>query len=136
MHKAWATHYGIAFREPAAFKVDASVPAMACLAADRQGALVPCCRRLFELIFVEGATLDVPMIEALPTQLGLDPVAFRRDLGSVETSARHQALIDEAHARGAFGVPTFFLGGRMFWGNDRLPLLESALRGVALPGWR
>ena len=30
-------------------------------------------------------------------------------------------------ARGAFGVPTFFLGDRMFWGNDRLVLLEAAL---------
>ena len=30
--------------------------------------------------------------------------------------------------RGAFGVPTFFLGARMFWGNDRLILLEHALR--------
>jgi 2-hydroxychromene-2-carboxylate isomerase len=24
-------------------------------------------------------------------------------------------------------VPTFFLGDRMFWGNDRLVLLEAAL---------
>ena len=134
--KAWAAHYGIPFREPAAFEVDASVPALACLAADRQGALVPCCRHLFELIFVEGATIDNSVIDALPTWLGLDPMAFRRDLDSVETCARHEALIDEAHARGAFGVPTFFLGGRMFWGNDRLPLLEAALRGVALPRWR
>jgi len=28
-----------------------------------------------------------------------------------------------------FGVPTFLLGERMFWGNDRLVLLEVALRG-------
>ncbi len=28
----------------------------------------------------------------------------------------------------AIGVPTFFLGEQMFWGNDRLPLLEHALR--------
>jgi 2-hydroxychromene-2-carboxylate isomerase len=134
--KAWAAHYGIPFREPASFKVDADVPALACLAADRQGALVPCCRRLFELIFVEGAPLDAAAIDALPTRVGLDPAAFRRDLDSPDVHARHEALIDEAEARGAFGVPTFFLGDRMFWGNDRLPLLEAALRGVDLPRWR
>ncbi|HEY2871122.1 MAG TPA: DsbA family protein [Reyranella sp.] len=44
--------------------------------------------------------------------------------------------MDEAHRRGAFGVPTFFLDGRLFWGNDRLPLLEAALRGANLPRWR
>jgi len=28
-------------------------------------------------------------------------------------------------------VPTFFFGERMFWGNDRLVLLEAALAGGA-----
>ena len=62
--------------------------------------------------------------------------AFRRDLELAETRARHETLIDEAHRRGAFGVPTFFLEDRMFWGNDRLQLLEAALRGADLPRWR
>jgi len=134
--KAWAAHYGIPFQEPAASTVEASVPALACLAAERQGALVPCCRRLFALIFAEGTVVDDHAIDALPARLGLDPAVFRRDLAAPETRARHEALIDEAHARGAFGVPTFFLDGRMFWGNDRLPLLEAALRGEDLPHWR
>jgi 2-hydroxychromene-2-carboxylate isomerase len=133
--KAWAAHYGIPFQEPAGFKVEADVPARACLAAERQDALVPCCRALFAMIFAEGAVIDDAAIGALPARLGLDAAAFRRDLDSAETRARHEALIDEAHARGAFGVPTFFLDGRMFWGNDRLPLLEAALRGVELPRW-
>lgn len=133
---AWAAHYGIPFREPAPFEVEASVPARACLAAERQGALVACCRVLFAMIFAEGVTIDAAVIDALPPRLGLDQAAFRRDLDSPETRARHQALVEEAGRRGAFGVPTFFLGGRMFWGNDRLPLLEAALRGVALPSWR
>jgi 2-hydroxychromene-2-carboxylate isomerase len=134
--KAWAAHYGIPFREPAGFAVAADVPALACLAAERQGALVPCCRALFAMIFAEGAVIDETVIDALPARLGLDGAAFRRDLTSPATRARHEGLIDEAQARGAFGVPTFFLDGRMFWGNDRLPLLESALRGVELPRWR
>ena len=133
---AWAAHYGIPFREPAAFKVEADVPARACLAAEQQHALVPCCRLLFGLIFAEGATIDDAAVDGIPGRLGLDRAAFRRDLDSSDTRARHEALIDEAHARGAFGVPTFFLGERMFWGNDRLPLLEAALSGVELPGWR
>jgi 2-hydroxychromene-2-carboxylate isomerase len=33
----------------------------------------------------------------------------------------------DAHARGAFGVPSFFLGEELFFGNDRLVLLEHAL---------
>jgi 2-hydroxychromene-2-carboxylate isomerase len=32
-------------------------------------------------------------------------------------------------ARGVFGAPTSFVGEHMFWGQDRLPMVEAALRG-------
>ncbi|MDP3277256.1 MAG: 2-hydroxychromene-2-carboxylate isomerase [Deltaproteobacteria bacterium] len=36
---------------------------------------------------------------------------------------------DEAAARGAFGAPTMFVGSEMFYGQDRLGMLERALGG-------
>ena len=51
-------YYGVPFREPVAFRVDPDRLALACLAADRQGALVPCCRLLQRLIFVDGVVID------------------------------------------------------------------------------
>jgi 2-hydroxychromene-2-carboxylate isomerase len=131
--RCWANYYGIAFREPFEFRTDPAALALACLAADRQGALVPCCRLLQRLIFVEGTVIDDGVISGLAARLGLSPQAFRRDLDAPETRARHDSLLDEAEARGAFGVPTFFLSDRMFWGNDRLVLLEAALSGTAMP---
>ncbi len=125
----WAAYYGIPFREPVGFRVDPDRLALACLAADRQGALVSCCRLLQQLIFVDGVAIDDAVISRLPDCLGLDAPAFLHDLKSSEARARHDALLDEARARGAFGVPTFFIGERMFWGNDRLVLLEAELRG-------
>lgn len=47
-----------------------------------------------------------------------------------------QALIDttdRAAAGGVFGVPTFALDGRLFWGNDRIPHLLAAARGEGPP---
>ena len=125
--KCWADYYGIPFREPVTFRVDPDRLALACLAADGQGALVPCCRLLQKLIFVDGVAIDDETIAELPKHLGLDEQAFRRDLAASQTRTRHEGLLDEARARGAFGVPTFFLGDRMFWGNYRLVLLEAAL---------
>jgi 2-hydroxychromene-2-carboxylate isomerase len=136
--KCWASYYSIPFREPVAFRVDPDRLALACLAADGQGALVPCCRLLQQLIFVDGVAVDDGIISGLPARLGLSPQAFRRDLEAPETRARHDSLLDEAAARGAFGVPTFFLGEQMFWGNDRLVLLEAALGGhpsCSSPPW-
>ena len=35
------------------------------------------------------------------------------------------AATNDAHARGAFGSPTFFVGDEMFFGKDRLPAVEA-----------
>ena len=125
--KCWAQYYGVPFREPIAFRVDPDRLALACLAADGQGALVPCCRLLQRLIFVDGVVIDDGVIAGLAGPLELDQAAFQRDLAALATRTRHDALLTEAAERGAFGVPTFFLGQQMFWGNDRLVLLEAAL---------
>lgn len=128
--RCWARFYGIPFREPIDFRVDAAALALACLAADKQDSLVPCCRLLQRLIFVEGVVIDDDVLSCLPQRLGLDEAAFRRDLAAPRTRERHDGLLEEARMRGAFGVPTFFLGKQMFWGNDRLVLLEAAMRGL------
>ncbi len=38
-------------------------------------------------------------------------------------------LTREADERGVFGVPTFFVGEQMFWGQDRLDFVDEALAG-------
>jgi 2-hydroxychromene-2-carboxylate isomerase len=40
---------------------------------------------------------------------------------------RFNAETEAASARGVFGVPTFFIGDEMWWGNDRLDFLEAYL---------
>ena len=67
--KCWAQYYGIPFREPVAFRVDPDRLALACLAADGQGALLPCCRLLQRLIFVEGMAIDDSALLSLPGRL-------------------------------------------------------------------
>lgn len=43
--------------------------------------------------------------------------------------ARLRANTDEAVAAGAFGVPSFVVDGRLFWGQDSLPMLRRYLEG-------
>jgi 2-hydroxychromene-2-carboxylate isomerase len=38
-----------------------------------------------------------------------------------------RAATSAAVERGCSRVPTFFVGDEMFWGNDRLHLVEAAL---------
>ena len=35
---------------------------------------------------------------------------------------------EEAIERGAFGAPTFFIDGEMFFGNDRLHFVAAAIK--------
>jgi 2-hydroxychromene-2-carboxylate isomerase len=129
----WAAYYGIPFNEPSGLPDDAALMALACLAADEQGAVIACCHRLFRMIFVDRMVIDEGNLCRLAIDLGLDVDAFAKALAAPETRRRHDMLLDEAKARGVFGVPTFFLREHMFWGNDRLVLLEAALRGLRMP---
>ena len=125
--EAWAAWIGVPFRDPVGrLAFDEQLPALAALAAGRQGAVIAMSRRLFRLIFVD----DRADILAEADACGLDPARFAADLASAGLAEEHRRTVGEAAARGAFGVPSFFLDdGRMFWGNDRLVLLEAALTG-------
>ncbi len=67
---------------------------------------------------------DAARLDELRVQL-----APQRDAGADEIKAELRAHSDEAIARGVFGVPSFELDGRLFWGLDSLPMLRAALRG-------
>jgi hypothetical protein len=45
--------------------------------------------------------------------------------------AELKANTDSAIAHGLFGVPTFEVDGRLFWGFDALPMLREYLQGGA-----
>lgn len=68
------------------------------------------------------------VLAPLLQSLELDAAAIVARAQSDEIKARLRANTDEAVERGAFGVPTFFVGDEMFVGNDRLQFVEAALR--------
>ncbi len=126
--EAWAEFYGVPYREPVDFLVDPAYLAVAASAAKRLGAVEAYSRRLFQAIFVDGRAVAEADLIAIAADAGLDTAAFRAHLDDPATPEIHQATLQEAHRRGAFGVPTFFVGTRLFWGNDRLVLVAHAIR--------
>ena len=95
-------------------------------------------RRVVESIFRHvwqgGANATDPTrLAALQAEL-----APHHDPADAEVKAHLKAQTDDAIARGVFGVPSFELGGRVFWGLDALDMLADALRGGAWfdgPDW-
>lgn len=57
------------------------------------------------------------------------PGALLAKAGEEAVKDKLKANTEEAVQRGAFGAPTFFIGNDMYFGEDRVFLVEHALRG-------
>lgn len=68
------------------------------------------------------------MVAAVCSELGLDATRQLAEAGETPAKDALRANTDEALKRGVFGAPTFFVQGRMFWGNDRLAIMEACLQ--------
>ena len=60
-------------------------------------------------------------------QLGIDAEAFAQGIAQADIKDQLKHNTSEAIQRGAFGVPTVFVGDDMYFGNDRLHLVRSAV---------
>lgn len=127
----WARYYGVPFVEPNPAPADPALMAVAARAADEQGGMLAYVRALFAAVFVSRLQVDASVCVELAGGVSLDRARFAASLQSASLRARVQADAERCAARGAFGVPWFFVGERGFWGNDRLVLLEDWLRRAA-----
>ena len=80
---------------------------------------------LFRHVWIGGADANDPARLAALTEL----LAPARDPNGDEIKAELRAAGDTALAQGIFGVPTVGFDGRIFWGDDALPMLRAALQG-------
>jgi 2-hydroxychromene-2-carboxylate isomerase len=67
------------------------------------------------------------MVVTLAGEAGLDATALRAGIDDPALKQRLREQTDAARARGAFGVPSFFLGDELFFGHDRLDYLRRAI---------
>lgn len=114
---------------PTVFPVNSAKAMRGALVAERHGVQVPYARAVFKAYWSDDQDIAKPeVLAALAQAVGLDPGSF---LADIETPAMKEALranTDEVMARGGFGSPTYFLNGTdMFFGNDRLGLMEAKL---------
>jgi 2-hydroxychromene-2-carboxylate isomerase len=80
----------------------------------------------------EEALSDPAAIAAAAQRAGLDAAKLRAaGPTDAELDARLEQYTRAALAAGVFGAPSFVLpSGEIFWGQDRLELLERALKGL------
>jgi 2-hydroxychromene-2-carboxylate isomerase len=128
----WARLYGLVIRWPSVFPLNSVKAMRGALAAEEKDRGVPWSRACFEAYWGRDQDLaqDV-VLEGIARRVGLDPAWLLARIAKPEIKQKLRANTDELVARGGFGSPTIFLNQTdMYFGNDRLPLLEAALRRV------
>ena len=85
------------------------------------------CETLFRHVWQGGAdAADAQRLAAITAELA--PARSPGDDAVKAALTQHGA---EAIAQGVFGVPSFEVDGKVFWGLDALPMLRSYLQGDA-----
>ena len=97
------------------------------IAAQNEGFLPKYMAAVFHHMWVAPKKMDDPaVITAALSESGLDPKLLER-AQAPDVKARLIANTEAAVNRGAFGIPTFFVGDEMFFGKDRLRDVEEAI---------
>jgi 2-hydroxychromene-2-carboxylate isomerase len=84
---------------------------------------------LFAATWGGGGGIDgAERVASVLRDAGIDPAGLLAR-ASTEGKERLRRNTDDAVARGAFGVPTLFVDGEMFFGFDSFPAIEAFVRG-------
>ena len=78
---------------------------------------------------------DATTLASLGAKAGLDPVPLLDAALSPESRDVYESNTEEAIHRSVFGSPTYFVHGDMFYGQDRLELVERTLKQPFAGTW-
>jgi len=100
------------------------------VAAKHLGCFMPYVEAVMAAMWEEGTNMgDADIVRATLDEAGLDSAALLQKADDAEVKAELVANTEKAAERGAFGVPTFFVGDEIFWGKERLSQVADALVG-------
>jgi 2-hydroxychromene-2-carboxylate isomerase len=137
-HVAWLAHrHGVTLQTPAQHPFNPLALLRLATACAPTDGTPPrsACEQVFGHVWQDGGDAsEATRLDALARRL-----APPRDPQSVEVKQALRDATDTAIAKGVFGVPTFEVDGRLFWGVDSIEMLVACLRGDPWfdgPGWQ
>ncbi|MGO8834727.1 MAG: 2-hydroxychromene-2-carboxylate isomerase [Roseiarcus sp.] len=131
----WREKRGLAFHlSPKFWPFDADLANRVVIAAAAEADPARLVQEAFNGVWENEQNLaDAAVLAALLRRAGFDPDATLRRADSAESRAAYERNRLEAIAAGAFGSPCYVLDGEVFWGQDRLELLDDALASGRAP---
>lgn len=126
----WSKKYQIPFSMPDEFPIMTVRPLRGVLHVmnRRPESLTPYINAVFTAYWVDNRDIsERNVLEDIVESLELETESFFEDVQSEEIKQELKNRNDRAKERGVFGVPTFIVGGELFWGKDRLDFVRDAL---------
>ncbi|MGH8702263.1 MAG: 2-hydroxychromene-2-carboxylate isomerase, partial [Burkholderiales bacterium] len=126
----FADRYRVPFRWNSHFPIN-TLPLMRGAAyALREGFLIPYSDAVYKALWSDGLNMGDPaVIGNVLKEAGLDAPKIMAATQEQAVKDALKSATEQAVKRGLFGAPTFFVGERMHFGQDRLPYVEECLRG-------
>lgn len=133
----WADRYGVPFKLPKPApgqdairkeQIDSSRANKGMFFAMEQGRGREYASRVWSKTFGSGGLIgDDENLRSVAREMGWSPEALFDFIHSDKAEELYEDGNEAAHGRGVFGVPIMMVGDEMWWGNDRLSLLEEYL---------
>ena len=125
----WAKHRNINISKPQIFPVNSVKAMRGCLFAMQQNCLPLFAQKVFEAYWGKGLDIsDEAILVKIAEEAGLLPQDFKQYIYSQEAKDLLMSNSAQLIEKKGFGSPTFFYRDQMFFGNDRLHLLEEVIR--------
>jgi 2-hydroxychromene-2-carboxylate isomerase len=137
-HARYAAFTGLPFRRPSRFPIKTASALRMVLAAGKASAETrgdgETNRRVLSQALMRAYwqhdedIADAAVLVAVASDVGFDGGALLKTADSDAIRDELRATTEEAAGRGVFGLPTFVVGGELFWGKDRLDFVERMLK--------
>lgn len=120
--------HNIPFRMNPHFPINSLHLMRGAVAAQHLGCFMPYVEAIMTAMWEKEINVGDPdAVRSVLDGAGLDSAALLAKADDPDVKAELVANTDKAAERGAFGVPTFFVGTDMFWGKERIGQVEDAL---------
>ncbi|MEQ9319406.1 MAG: 2-hydroxychromene-2-carboxylate isomerase [Polyangiaceae bacterium] len=132
----WAEYWDVPFNFPSRFPMN-TIAALRMTLQLSNDAMEPFMLAVFRAYWGEDRDINAPdVLQGLAADLGLDGTALLEGCQNPAIKDKLKAATEGAAEAGLVGAPTFVVregdeAGVMFWGQDRLLMVEKAL-----DGWR
>jgi 2-hydroxychromene-2-carboxylate isomerase len=134
----WAIFCGLTIQIPGDWPSNTELALSGAVLANQTGLTARYSEAIYRAYFAEGRDISqLDTVSEIAESVGLASIVSQ--LAGVEPAQQVRANEAGLLGHGGFGSPTMFVGDAMFFGNDRMPLVEFALgqasgRSFVMPG--